>query len=109
MPKKIDREELKRKIDSGEGFVLIEVLGKKAYEKSHIKGAVNVPLKDIGHVAKERYDTETEIVVYCADMECQASPKAAQKLEGMGFHKVYDYVKGKKDWIEAGYEMESGS
>jgi rhodanese-related sulfurtransferase len=108
MPKTIDREELKRRIESGDDFVLIEVLGKKEFKRRHIKGAVNFPLRRIGHVAKKRFKPETEIVVYCADVKCQASHQAAQKLEDIGFKNVYDYEGGKKDWVEAGYETESG-
>jgi rhodanese-related sulfurtransferase len=108
MPKFIDREDLKKKIDSGDDFVLIEVLGRKEFERRHIKGAINLPLMEIGHMAKERFDPETEIVVYCADADCQASPKAAKKLENLGFRNVYDYEGGKKDWVEAGYETASG-
>ena len=30
------------------------------------------------------------------------SPRAAARLDTLGFHKVYDYVSGKSDWIAAG-------
>lgn len=109
MPKSINREDVKRKIDSGEDFVLIEVLGTKEFMRKHIKGAINIPLREIGRTARERFDPEMEIVVYCADAECQASPRAAEKLENLGFKNVYDYEGGKKDWIEAGYETEGGA
>jgi rhodanese-related sulfurtransferase len=108
MPKTITREELKKKIDSGDNFVLIEVLNRKEFMRTHIRGAINMPLMEIGHMAAERFDPDTEIVVYCADIECQASPKAAEKLEKLGFDRVYDYEGGKRDWLEAGYETESG-
>jgi rhodanese-related sulfurtransferase len=88
--------------------VLLEVLGKKESMRNHIRGAIHMPLMEVGHMAKERFDTETEIAVYCADTECKASPKAAEKLEDFGFKNVYDYEGGKKDWMEAGYETESG-
>ncbi len=108
MAKSIDRTELKKKMDRGDDFVLIEVLGPDAYKKAHIKGAINIPLEKIGHRAKKRFDPEQEIVVYCADKECQASPKAAKKLKTMGFKNILDYVEGKADWQKAGYPMESG-
>lgn len=108
MAKSIDRKELKEKMDRGDDFVLVEVLGPKAYKEAHIKGAINIPLENIGHKAKERFDPEQEIIVYCADKECQASPKAAKKLEAMGFKNVLNYKEGKADWQEAGYPMESG-
>lgn len=34
------------------------------------------------------------------------SPRAAWRLEGLGFDRVYDYVPGKVDWMAAGLPME---
>lgn len=34
------------------------------------------------------------------------SPRAACRLESLGFSEVYDYVAGKKDWFDAGLPME---
>jgi rhodanese-related sulfurtransferase len=36
MTKQIEREELKKKLDEGEDFVLIEVLDADKYEEGHI-------------------------------------------------------------------------
>ena len=48
MAGRIDREELKKKMDNGERFHLIEVLAPKEYERLHIRGAENIPLAQIG-------------------------------------------------------------
>src|SRR5918992_4509905 len=34
------------------------------------------------------------------------SPRAAWRLEGLGFEKVYDYVPGKADWFASGLPRE---
>jgi CBS domain-containing protein len=34
------------------------------------------------------------------------SPRAAWRLESLGFREVYDYVEGKLDWLAAGFETE---
>jgi CBS domain-containing protein len=34
------------------------------------------------------------------------SPRAAWRLEGLGFEKVYDYVPGKADWSANGFPIE---
>ena len=34
------------------------------------------------------------------------SPRAASRLEGIGFERVYDYVAGKADWGSAGLPLE---
>jgi len=104
----IDREKLEDKLREEE-VKLIEVLEPEEYERKHIKGAINVPLAEIGKEVKSKFDNESEIVVYCADKSCGASPKAAEKLDRLGFENVYDYEGGKKDWKEAGNPMESGT
>ncbi len=37
------------------------------------------------------------------------SPRAAARLETLGFTKVYDYVNGKSDWLAAGLSIEGPS
>jgi len=100
----IERKELEEKL-ANDNVKLIEVLDQEDYEKSHIKGAINVPLSDIGREIKGKFDLDQEIVVYCADSSCGASPKAAEKLDQLGFENVYDYAAGKQDWKEAGNPM----
>lgn len=109
MIKTIDREELKKKIENrGESFHLIEVLADGPYKAGHIKGAINIPFKQVGTEAKRRFNKDDEIVVYCADAECTASDIAAEKLDSLGFTSVYDYHQGKEDWKEAGYPIVEG-
>jgi|SRR6056297_291636 len=103
--KTIKRDELKEKLDSNE-VKLIEVLNEEDYNKEHIKGAMNIPLKRIGTEAKDKFDEDDHIVVYCSDVDCSASPTAAKKLDALGFKNVYDYQGGKKDWKDAGLPME---
>ena len=103
--KTIKRDELKEKLDNNE-VNLVEVLDEEDFDKEHIKGAINIPLERIGTEAKEKFDEDDQIVVYCSDFDCSASPTAAKKLEGLGFKNVYDYQGGKKDWKEAGLPME---
>jgi rhodanese-related sulfurtransferase len=102
----IDRETLKKKLDAGEDFHLVEVLAEKEFERLHIRGAENIPFGKVIEEAKRRFSKNDEVVVYCADEECKASPKAAEKLETFGFTKVKEYPGGKKEWREAGYPME---
>ena len=61
----ISREELWEKIENGEDFVLVETLDEQYYEQSHLPGAINVPLEEIGAGQKAFPDKNTEIVVYC--------------------------------------------
>lgn len=63
----ISREELKEKIDRGDEFVLVDTLGEQFYRHSHLPGAINLPLEEIGRAEEEILDKDTEIVVYCMD------------------------------------------
>ena len=109
MPRTIDRETLKKKLDSGEDIKLIEVLMPKPFNEAHIKGAINIPLNTIAKEASEQFNKDDAIIVYCADAACKASPAAAEKLETFGFTNVYDYEGGKQDWMDAGYPVEGSN
>ncbi len=104
----IETEDLKKMMDDDEDFELINVLGREQFEMKHIPGSVNVPVDDdFEDKIKEKYpDKDAKIVVYCASKDCQASPKAAKKLEQMGYSNVYDYEGGIKEWEEAGNKTE---
>ena len=103
----ITTEELKQLKDSGKPFKLVDVLSTDHFQEEHIEGAVNLPLEDIASEAMNRFDMEDEIAVYCKDKECSASPKAAQKLESIGFQNVKDYEAGLEAWKDEGLPTES--
>lgn len=101
---KISKADLKRMNEQQhEDFVLINVLPRDSFNESHIRTSVNVPHgRDDFTEAVEAMAgrKDRKIVVYCASFDCDASPKAAKKLEAAGFTKVYDYEGGTKDWFE---------
>lgn len=104
----VARDQVKEMIDSN-GAVVVEVLDAKNYDKFHLPGAVNVPVggdfeRDIRGAVP---DKSTPVVVYCMDEACDASPKAARKMESLGYEHVYDYAAGKVDWKDAGLPTES--
>jgi rhodanese-related sulfurtransferase len=106
--KTITREELKRRKDSGDDIKIVEVLAPEYFKKAHLPGAVNVPVNDDfeKHIQEAVPDKSRPVVVYCANKECPASPKAAQKMETLGYTEVYDYEEGKEDWQKAGLPVE---
>lgn len=107
MSAKISREELKRKLDAGEDFVLVEGLPRKYWAKGHIPGALNLPHDQIEALAPELLPNKNrEVVVYCANTACQNSEIAAKTFTHLGYTKVREYVEGKADWEAAGYPLE---
>ena len=104
----IDRETLKHWLDEKRDVKLIEVLAEDQYRAWHLPGAINVPLgEDFDARIRETIpDRFTPVVVYCYDRACNASPKAARKMDELGYQKVYDYEAGKVDWKAAGLPVE---
>ncbi|MEX0920124.1 MAG: rhodanese-like domain-containing protein [Candidatus Pacearchaeota archaeon] len=105
--KTISAQQLKKKLDEKEGFVLVDVLSKESFDSKHIPGSINIPVGEIEERApKEIKDKDKEVVVYCASESCQASPSAAKKLTEMGYKNVADFEGGLAGWEESGYKFE---
>ena len=63
----ITRDELKKKMDRGDKFKLVETLPEGAFEQVHLPGAANLPPETLRKLAPEILpDKNAEIVVYCA-------------------------------------------
>lgn len=63
----ITRDELKKKMDRGEDFALVETLPEGAFKQVHLPGATNLPPDRLRDLAPEVLrDKDAEIVVYCA-------------------------------------------
>ena len=106
----ISREELKGKLDRGEGVVVVETLGPAYYEDAHLPGAINIPHTEVDDLAPGLLpDKAAQVVVYCSNKACQNSPQAARRWEALGYQDLYDYEEGKQGWIEAGLPTESGT
>lgn len=104
----IARDELKTMLDNRSDVSLVEVLSEENFKKFHLPGAINVP---VGEGFSERIqeavpEKKNPVVVYCANTECDASPKAAKQLDELGYQTVYDYEAGKADWKAAGLPVE---
>lgn len=109
MAKVVTTEELKKKIDGGGKFHLVDVLSEQSYESRHIPGAKNVPLDSDflkSFEVKVGATKDAEIIVYCSSSSCQASPRAAAMLEEAGYINVAHYKDGLAGWQNAGYKFE---
>ena len=62
--KTIDHQQLKQKMDRGDDFLLLEVLGEASYNQGHLPGAVRYEGRD--QVEKLAPDKDAEIVAYCS-------------------------------------------
>jgi rhodanese-related sulfurtransferase len=46
---------------------LVEVLPTAEYESEHLPGAINIPLRELGHRAHDELDLTRPVIVYCQD------------------------------------------
>ena len=84
----------------------MDVLPREEYEEAHLPGAINIPLKELNGEATARLGRDAPVIVYCHDYLWDMSSRAAWRLEGMCFSRVYDYAPGKADWSASGLPTE---
>lgn len=97
-------DELRRKIESDEHFVLVDALAPMSFAHSHLPGAINLPPDQVN--ARRIPDQDAEIVVYCANPECESSIETANRLAALGFTNIRHYPGGKDEWRALGLPLE---
>jgi len=102
----IDTEELKAKLDRGDGFKVVMTLGEWEYRTTHIPGSIRVSTVE---EALEALDPEDEIVLYDSGPTCPASRTALSILKAHGYERVRRYDGGLEAWAGAGYPLEGES
>jgi len=101
----VSADELKQQLESERPPVLVNTLPRQAHEAKHIPGSVNVPVDDIDQIENLVPNKDEAVVVYCANADCDASPKAARALEEKGYTNVADFEDGYAGWRQAGYSL----
>ena len=84
-------EELRKK-----GITVIDVRSTQEFQEGHIDGAISIPEYEIKKDIIDRISPEEEIIVYCSSG--QRSKKAKQKLEKLGYKKVYNLYNGLENY-----------
>ena len=104
----VTAEEVRRKLERGDEFVLVDALAPMVYAHSHLPGAINLPSSNVDpdRVARRIPDPGTEIVVYCSSVDCDDSHVTAGKLMQLGYTNVKHYAGGKDEWRELGLPLE---
>lgn len=107
--KTITRDEFSKLLSSGKYIKFVDVRDKKYYDKQHIAGAVSLPLLELREKAPSVLPQKDEfIVVYCVDVNCPMSEKAAKILTSLGYGNVFVYRGGILEYMDAGLPLESG-
>jgi rhodanese-related sulfurtransferase/CBS domain-containing protein len=88
---------------------LVEVLPNEEFSWAHLPGAVNIPLDELDDRARTTLDVTHPVIAYCHDLECDLSPRAAWRLEHLGFREAHDYAASKMDWIASDLPWEGNA
>jgi rhodanese-related sulfurtransferase len=100
---------LREKIEGSAELVLVDALAPISYAGAHLPGAINIPPDRVDELAERRIpDRETEVVVYCANRDCESSVEVAERLVALGYRNVLHFPGGKHEWKAAGLPFEGG-
>ncbi len=100
-----DVDEVKRRMDAGETFHMVDVREDREWDAGHIAGALHIGKgvieRDIESVVPQ---TDAEIILYCGGG--LRSALAAETLQRMGYTHVKSMDGGFGGWAQAGYPVE---
>ncbi|MGA9510840.1 MAG: rhodanese-like domain-containing protein [Candidatus Sulfotelmatobacter sp.] len=97
-------DEVKKKIDKGEKFQLVDVREESEFAADHLPGAIHLSKGIIERDIEGRIpDANAEIVLYCGGGF--RSAMAADNLQKMGYKNVISMDGGIREWREKGYPL----
>jgi rhodanese-related sulfurtransferase len=106
MVRSIEIDELKKRIDTGDSFVLANASNNVAVcAMDAIKGTYCIPRQQLLGQLGALFPKSVHVVLYCVTTEC--AEEAAKELDDHGYTNV-EFVRGTLlDWKEKGYPTES--
>jgi len=103
--REISLEDLKRRLEKKEDFVLVDVREKEEYRAGFIPGAVSVPRGFLEMQIESKVpDKSADVVVYCA--AGSRSALAAQTLAALGYTHVASANPGFTRWKDSTFPVE---
>jgi len=101
--------ELKKWMDEGKDFILVDTLTSDHFEKVHLPGAVNACVFEV--MFRNRIESiisakDRQIILYGSSETSHDAATAAEKLDRLGYRNVMTLRSGIKAWREAGYPLE---
>ena len=93
--------DVKRRMESGEKFLLVDVREDNEWANGHLPGAVHMGRGIIERDIETRVpETATKVILYCGGGF--RSALAADNLQKMGYTNVESMDGGWRGWVEAG-------
>ena len=97
--------DVKRRLDTGETFILVDVREESEYAAGHLPGAVHMGKGVIERDIETKVpDPATPVVLYCGGG--YRSALAADAIQKMGYTNVISMDGGWRDWTGRGYGVE---
>ena len=102
--REVDIHEVKRWLDSGKKFCLIDVREESEWAASHLPCSIHIGKGIIERdIERTIPDKNTTLVLYCGGG--YRSALAAESLQKMGYADVMSMAGGWHGWVDAGYEV----
>ena len=99
-------DEIKRRLDRGDRFTLVDVREESEYAKDHLPGAIHLGKGIVERDIEVKVpDTSAEVVLYCGGGF--RSALAADNLQKMGYTNVVSMDGGIREWREKKYPLTS--
>jgi rhodanese-related sulfurtransferase len=93
--------DVKKRMDAGEKFILVDVREDNEWASGHLPGAVHLSKGIIERDIEQRVpDTSTKLILYCGGGF--RSALAGDNLQKMGYTNVESMDGGWKGWVQAG-------
>lgn len=99
-----DVDEVRKRMDRGDKFLLVDVREESEYAKDHLPGAIHLGKGVIERDIEERVpELNKEMILYCGGG--YRSALAADNLQKMGYTNVISMDGGIRGWREKGYPL----
>jgi rhodanese-related sulfurtransferase len=93
--------DVKRRMDGGEKFTLVDVREESEWARGHLPGAIHLGKGIIERDIEQRVpDASAKVILYCGGGF--RSALAADNLQKMGYSNVESMDGGWKGWLDAG-------
>jgi rhodanese-related sulfurtransferase len=101
----IDPWDLNEALQRGDKILVVDTRTPEAYERGHIRGAINIPHRTMSTATTALLDKDALIVTYCVGIRCNGSTKGALNMLQLGF-RVKELIGGLDCWRHDGYPVE---
>ena len=104
----IDSWDLKVARDAGENVAVVDARSPEAFQREHIRGAINIPHRTMSPETTKHLDRNVLVVTYCDGIGCNGSTKGAVNMLKLGF-RVKELIGGIDWWKRDGHKTHTAT